>query len=894
MNNIKNTYINALLADAAYVEGLFDGMSAFRLNEVLGARMTPTLATFISDNFEVISHKETEDNPIAGVGSGFDATAWRGRTGTQYAGKVYVSMQGTLGAQDFISDVNLANPFGIARNQIVDMVNWWNQITTSTNETAKQIRQVAPISGDGFPFFASATAVTGTGLLLNPANVQVNGHSLGGHLASAFARLMGDRAAGSGNGGVSINSVTTFNSAGFAPGSEAAFAELQNAMGLSATTFKADKQTNIFAQNGINITTNSLYFNQIGKRESVFNEDSSLAGTGIPNHSMYKLTDALALADLMAILDPTLTIAKFNQLMHASANAHKPTLEATLDRLHQLAYGMGVTPITVGDAGDSAVSRLDLHAVITTLRQDGEFTSAGSTGETRIIDFSSTAAASIADKAVAGADRLAYRYALTSLNPFAIVGTGTDSLYTKHNQSGQLNLFDPTITNASTQGQLTEQYLKDRAAMLSIITKRNQQDIPNDFIQTGAAFPPKHVEDVTTNTIIRQGAGGADGRPKTVFGSKSSDTINGGLIGGVKDDHIYGMAGTDLLTGNEGDDYLEGGQGFDTYIFNKGDGQDTILDIDNRGQLNLGLRSSYNALRYVDPTSKTGFVWADKHAGIRFEFNPISVGATKGELILTRFEAPTNATNLPPNPDLLAKGDRITLKNIDLSQATDLGNDGGVLGIKLDNNKRVHLSNGIADSGSGNGGANNGLTNVFNLPRTSTELLTNTAANIAENLGTVINLAANFIGQVASKFRLFLTEGLNTQGVNSEAAFMLVNGADEIKFVDGYVDIEIPAGQAQKYFQFLSIGDLDTDISGKLKIALLDANGSIAKNDDGTEVASTLPIKNAPISGGFRAIFAETARPDCTLWIDTSHIAQRKNLNVTNDVAFDIEYARAA
>ena len=207
MNTINKTYVDALLADAAYVEGLFDGMTKFELNGVLANRMTPTLAKFISEKFEIVSHKESNDI----LGSGFDATVWRGVAGSEFAGQVFVSMRGTEGAQDIVSDVDLALPFGIAKRQIVSMVNWWNQITTPTTGQAAQI-QLVPILGTAIP----APTVAGTGTLTLSGAVQVVGHSLGGHLASAFARLMGDH---SGVGGVPIAGVTTFNSAGFTAGS---------------------------------------------------------------------------------------------------------------------------------------------------------------------------------------------------------------------------------------------------------------------------------------------------------------------------------------------------------------------------------------------------------------------------------------------------------------------------------------------------------------------------------------------------------------------------------------------------------------------------------------------------------------------------------------------------
>ena len=96
MATIQQTYIYALLADATYADNLTDGDFGTTLEGRLSLRMTPTLAKFIGDNFEVVSHVESGD----GVGSGFDATAWRGRVGTPYAGQLYISMQGTLGLAD--------------------------------------------------------------------------------------------------------------------------------------------------------------------------------------------------------------------------------------------------------------------------------------------------------------------------------------------------------------------------------------------------------------------------------------------------------------------------------------------------------------------------------------------------------------------------------------------------------------------------------------------------------------------------------------------------------------------------------------------------------------------------------------------------------------------------
>jgi Ca2+-binding RTX toxin-like protein len=45
-------------------------------------------------------------------------------------------------------------------------------------------------------------------------------------------------------------------------------------------------------------------------------------------------------------------------------------------------------------------------------------------------------------------------------------------------------------------------------------------------------------------------------------------------------DKLYGAAGNDSLRGGLGEDTLAGGEGIDTYLFGRGDGKDTILDLE--------------------------------------------------------------------------------------------------------------------------------------------------------------------------------------------------------------------------------------------------------------------------------------------------------------------------
>jgi hypothetical protein len=110
MSTINETYINALLADAAYVRlhsgTEIDGpntalLTGSALTTAIAARLTQPQADFITSNFEVLNQE------LSAFG-GFDAVVWRGKVGTPYAGKVYVSMRGTQGLQDIADDGSLA------------------------------------------------------------------------------------------------------------------------------------------------------------------------------------------------------------------------------------------------------------------------------------------------------------------------------------------------------------------------------------------------------------------------------------------------------------------------------------------------------------------------------------------------------------------------------------------------------------------------------------------------------------------------------------------------------------------------------------------------------------------------------------------------------------------
>ncbi|MDD3597207.1 calcium-binding protein, partial [Sulfuricurvum sp.] len=119
----------------------------------------------------------------------------------------------------------------------------------------------------------------------------------------------------------------------------------------------------------------------------------------------------------------------------------------------------------------------------------------------------------------------------------------------------------------------------------------------DDVVNAGAGNDTVYGDE--GDDIISAGSG-----DDTLYGGDGNDNLDGGtgadiLYGGDGDDILssdYDGSGrdvgsADILVGGAGDDLLKGGDGNDTYVFNLGDGHDTIYDYDR----NYTNYSYYNA-----------------------------------------------------------------------------------------------------------------------------------------------------------------------------------------------------------------------------------------------------------------------------------------------------------
>ena len=175
------------------------------------------------------------------------------------------------------------------------------------------------------------------------------------------------------------------------------------------------------------------------------------------------------------------------------------------------------------------------------------------------------------------ADGLAYRYALATLNPFVI--TGDASIYASHTANGELDLYDP----ATGQGAITDQYLKDRAKMLSWKMKYDvgAEDADDDLLGLFSRDNKPYGEDWGSWTI-REDWDFVD-HSLMVDGAPLRLTIDGidPITQTANHQIAFGSKYSDSLGGGKLNDNLYGGAGDDTYLINAGGGTD-ILDSEWR------------------------------------------------------------------------------------------------------------------------------------------------------------------------------------------------------------------------------------------------------------------------------------------------------------------------
>ena len=126
------------------------------------------------------------------------------------------------------------------------------------------------------------------------------------------------------------------------------------------------------------------------------------------------------------------------------------------------------------------------------------------------------------------------------------------------------------------EGQKTDDNLTGGTDASSIRAKAGDDIVNggtgNDFI-TGDAGNDKITAGKGDDRV--DGGDGDD----IVYGRDGDDIV----LGGAGNDRIMGDAGNDWIWGGTGNDLLAGGADWDTFVFDTGDGMDTIVDFVSGG-----------------------------------------------------------------------------------------------------------------------------------------------------------------------------------------------------------------------------------------------------------------------------------------------------------------------
>ena len=134
-----------------------------------------------------------------------------------------------------------------------------------------------------------------------------------------------------------------------------------------------------------------------------------------------------------------------------------------------------------------------------------------------------------------------------------------------------------------------------------------------DLTQIGLTFQQHDGSETITGTAYDD----------VIYANGGNDTVNAGsgndaIYGGNGNDTLNGQGDNDTLVGGKGNDSLDGGSGNDIYIYNLGDGFDTISDSSGTDKIKFGEGISFEDLSFEnDNNNLTVYVNEDKTQGFK-------------------------------------------------------------------------------------------------------------------------------------------------------------------------------------------------------------------------------------------------------------------------------------
>ncbi|HQU80926.1 MAG TPA: hypothetical protein PLU47_15850 [Azonexus sp.] len=573
---------------------------------------------------KVLAIRGTEPNSI------FDAYTDLLKADLQELGEYGMAISQTVSLYNYIQCLMAPS----AKSDVVQL-----QIHTGLIAPTPAERSGDYVTAPGVPpkFIWVTKTYTGQGLgelIKYGDNLTLTGHSLGGHLAAIGARLFPT---------LFTHGAVTFNAPGYDPlvGISNLFPNVP--MPTSGKQLTDEFINTLFAPYLEETPASSF----AGRVITIESEDAipgddfdgvSGNGTGTSfgpekyittekvSHDIGHLMDGLAIQALMIRMNNALDASQTGQIVEAASASSGESYEILLDKLTRAITGQTVTvqrtePSSSTDGG-TIEARRDYYTKFVDLEK--KVKANPNLHFESLLGKSPEAVVNLAR--FGDIDALAYRYALKELNPFAVLGAD----YGLHNQNGELNL-------AKDGGEITEQYLADRAQFLTGDLEANTDDtgtgkaLRTDVFTTDLAWFEDEASGLSLQESNPLGVGSTTTR--YTFGDSNNDTLNGAdaadhlyggagsdtLTGGAGDDYLEGNAGNDSLTGGRGSDTLIGGAGLDTYTVNDGDGWDTLEDSDGQGAVYYG----GVPLSGGDAVGDSGLVWQKKDGNGQVQFTYI-------------------------------------------------------------------------------------------------------------------------------------------------------------------------------------------------------------------------------------------------------------------------------
>ncbi len=601
---IKDAFLSSLVTRACYA----DIRPQSNIKEILQSSdyqsgMTDSMAQYFTKHFAFVD--SSLDSP-----SGYDAVLFK-NTDSQ---ELYLGNRGTQAL----------------RNAPLEI---WNDLV---------VADIGGIVGTGTAWRQVAAMEEFYRTVINPlvqsgSTLNVAGHSLGGHL-STMLRLMHPE---------SVDSVSTYNGAGVGldyqlwisdPDSfKSKLLDLFNGVinidfAQSTIDFLQNALSDITGLDGLrnNIADSAVTNYYVAEWLNLVINAGTTLGSRIPvatdapldtlGHGMGGLSDALLVVYVMSSIDDSLDMAKINKIIEAASNNNALDRNTTIAYLGEL-FGFDVEGFRKSE--DEAA----LQGVAFNILTVAEDRSGGGDFNARLIDLASTSSQAMITAAKQdSANGALMRHALLGLSSFAL-SNPTGNIPSALNEVMSASRLDLDLYKSETgEGHITENWIKDRAEMLSWLMKANSSssELTNSDGVISFNLSPFAIQDEyeyideKSNTEILVDSwygnkhlvyfGDDDANVKSgfnesdrLYGGAGDDTLKGNdgsdylqgddgvdtLEGGTGNDTLNGMQGNDTLNGGKGDDTLYGGIGSDEYIFIKGDGTDTILDADDSGLIKI-------------------------------------------------------------------------------------------------------------------------------------------------------------------------------------------------------------------------------------------------------------------------------------------------------------------